>query len=63
MTIREYTLRVRGPWGRDRPGIVTRVLLFILQKINPHKDRTLAWRLHDIADQYDTRPSGQWRQP
>ena len=45
-------------WLQDK---LTRMLLWLLLKLNPSKDRCLSVRLHDIADQYDTRPTGQWR--
>lgn len=39
---------------------LTDSLLWFLRKLNRHKDNSLAYRLHSIADEYDTRPSGLW---
>ncbi len=39
---------------------LTDVLLWMLQRLNKYKSRTLSFRLHNIADRYDTRPTGQW---
>lgn len=40
---------------------VTDVILKLLLQVNQSKDRSLSWRLHNIADEYDPRPTGQWR--
>lgn len=37
--------------------VATDVLLWLVRKLNPSRDRALSWRLHDMADEYDTRPS------
>ena len=39
----------------------TKFLLWFIQKINKSKDRSLAMELHDLADQYDPRPTGEWQ--
>jgi len=44
----------------DVTGHVTVLLLQIIKLLNPSKDRSLSFRLHGIADEYDTRPTGEW---
>lgn len=36
------------------------LLLWLLSHVEQCKSRCLAWRLHDIADRYDPRPTGKW---
>lgn len=38
----------------------TDVLLYLMKQINKGKDRTLSHLLHNIADEYDPRPTKQW---
>ena len=40
---------------------LTAWLLKLLRVLNPYKDNGLSQQLHDIADEYDTRPTGEWR--
>jgi len=40
---------------------LTDLLLFLVRRINRYKDRCLSKRLHDIADQYDPFPTGEWK--
>jgi len=46
-------------WDNVRDN-VTDLLLWLLQKANPYKDRFLSREMHRIADLYDTRPTGEW---
>lgn len=39
----------------------TNVIIKLLLQVNQHKNNALARRLHNIADEYDTRPTGRWR--
>lgn len=36
------------------------MLLWGLRRVEPCKNRALAVLLHDVADRYDPRPTGQW---
>ena len=38
----------------------TDFLMWLIHILNRYKDRNLSVRLHDLADNYDTRPTGQW---
>ena len=42
-------------------GLLTEFLVWLIRCVNPSKDNVLSRRLHDVADEYDTRPTGQWR--
>lgn len=55
--MRGYWQELRSYWD----PVLTAVLLWALRKVNPHKDNRLAHKLHDMADQYDTRPTGAWQ--
>ena len=45
-------------WVRSH---LTDFLLWSLRRVNRYKDRCLARRLHNIADEYDPRPTGEWQ--
>jgi hypothetical protein len=45
-------------YARDK---LTNSAIHIVTLLNRYKDRSLAFRLHDLADQYDPRPTGQWQ--
>jgi hypothetical protein len=34
--------------------------IWLMQKLKPYRDESFAYKLHDIADQYTRRPTGQW---
>lgn len=40
--------------------MLTDAAVWAIRRLNPSKDNGLSMRLHDLADQYDTRPTGQW---
>lgn len=35
--------------------------IFIIKRAEPCKDENLSWRLHNLADQYARRPTGEWK--
>ena len=37
--------------------------IWLIKIVNPYKDRMLSNRLHDLADWYDPRPTGEWSTP
>lgn len=37
-----------------------RLLLWAIRKVETRKNNRLAYHLHRMADQYDTRPTGGW---
>jgi hypothetical protein len=39
---------------------ITKLAIGVIQLANSEKDNMLAWELHILADQYSTRPTGQW---
>lgn len=39
-----------------------RALLRLIQLVEPCRNRGLSREMHDIADRYDTRPTGEWEQ-
>lgn len=41
-------------------GTMTVLGVKMIEYANPTKDRALSYWLHNLADQYDTRPTGQW---
>lgn len=34
---------------------ITRILIYIIKKINPYKDNSLSFRLEELADKFSTR--------
>jgi hypothetical protein len=42
---------------RDRG---TELLIKGIEILNQVCDRSLAWKLHKLADRYDNRPTGEW---
>ena len=52
-----------NPWRNEPPTWRDRLTdwaLALLMRLNPNKDRALAWRLHRLADLYNPSPTGQW---
>ncbi len=39
----------------------TDALLYLVGVLNPNKDEGLSYKLHNIADTYAKRPTGDWR--
>lgn len=35
-------------------------LLWLVVKLSPRKSKWLSWKLHEMADVYDHRPTGWW---
>lgn len=56
MTVR-LQLRYVRYWIADR---VTPALIHLIQVLNPSADNKLSRQLHQVADEYDTRPTGEW---
>jgi len=50
-----YTVRT---WCRES---IADFAMWLIRWTNRGKDRMLSRRLHDLADTYDTRPTGEWR--
>jgi len=53
-------LQEMGPawFGRE---LALDVLLWLITRVEPARNRCLAQRLHRLADTYDTRPTGEWK--
>lgn len=41
--------------------LATALLVYFIKCLNPYKDRRLSRKLHNLADEYNTRPTGEWR--
>ncbi len=41
--------------------LLTALCVYLIRRLNPYKDNQLARRLHSVADEYDSRPTGEWR--
>lgn len=51
---------IRFPYEDHVKPRITSVLIRAIRAVNRHKNRSLAWELHDLADEYDPRPTGKW---
>lgn len=40
---------------------LTDLLIYLIKKLNPYKDPSLSRKLHDVADEYDKNPTGEWK--
>lgn len=59
--LRIYLWHLRTTAQDDLRVLLTRALLRGVEKLNPNKDEGLSVFLHDMADEYARRPTGEWK--